>query len=177
MSSENRAVKPTTVEHVQIRLSRARELAAVCFAPFCWNSLAEISQHVLQVADGDFIEVDLFLLIAMSEWEKEQNCNRELFASIFTAADVNRDGVLSFDEFRTILKQVDPGLTHHEHFMLFEKATNRSSAAAGGSGEHNAAPFDARLDDTIAVEAFCSVLPEEGLTAEHYTRAAMAKSR
>jgi hypothetical protein len=134
---------------------------------------AERLAAVRQVANGEYIELDLLLLIAISAWEKEQNCNRELFASIFTAADINRDGVLSFEEFRTILKQIEPGLTHHEHFMLFQKATTRSSP--GESGESEGAL--AAQDDTIAVETFCNVLLEEGLTAEHYTRTAMAKSR
>ena len=154
---------------VMIHLSRVADVVERCFTSFSWNPIADVFEQVKKLADGDFIELDVFLIIAMTEWEKEQNCNRELFTSIFQAADINKDGVLSFEEFGNIICQIDPNVSARKQFLMFDRAVNLST-----QDPHQGTSSEATPEDAIIPDAFCSVCLAEGLSAEHYTKTRLA---
>ena len=61
-------------------------------------------------------------LVALAQWDLEVAHTTSTLESMFTAADVNGDGVLTFDEFSSLVWTIAPSFSAREVTVMFREA-------------------------------------------------------
>ena len=110
---------------------------------------------------GTYIDYDVLLDILVMEFEWVSNQLKEHLRCLFIKGDLNADGVLTLDEFTSILREVAPGVSNNRIHRMFKAALANTQES---SDDHNVGV------NTITPEAFVLTCGEYGvLSGDHRT--------
>ena len=118
----------------------------------------------------EIVDVDRLVAETLARWHAGRYALREQVSALFSAGDVNNDGVLSFDEFTQIVKLVLPAATPDRIWATFRDCVEASgtdgegdgSGGGGGGGGVDAAN-GLPEGGGITAEVFVSVVETHGL--------------
>jgi hypothetical protein len=87
------------------------EHMATLHAPSFDTVVAAVEGLKFELGGRVVIDVDRAIAVLVREYQAVRGALRSESASLFTAGDVNDDGVLSFDEFKEVVRVVMPSVS------------------------------------------------------------------
>ena len=119
--------------------------ALLCPAAACKSTVRSLFQHVhslhletfdeiVQLVDEmaterkgkSVVDVDLLVSRVLAKWHEGRHALRQQVGALFKAADVNGDGVLSYEEFATVVRLVQPSATEDRVWCAFRECVERT---------------------------------------------------
>ena len=113
------------------------------------------------------VDVDALVAAVLSQWHTGRSALREQVGALFSAGDINNDGVLSFDEFTALVKVVLPSATEERIWLAFRDCIDQGLTHYDDNepGEQG-----------IQADHFVSVIETHGLLGANFTQASLAKA-
>ena len=112
-----------------MRIKTATQLAHAVLGQHIGIRSAEFKHYLQRIKDmcqkaggRSYIDQEQLLSVCLDEWHKMDLRARETLGAMFTAGDVNCDGIMSLDEFAAIVKYVEPELSDRVIIAMFREA-------------------------------------------------------
>jgi len=74
------------------------------------------------------VQFDQFMELVTIKWEQELEHSKKTLESMFISADVDNDGILTFDEFSALVWSIKPGITQRQMTKMYEEAQAHSAS-------------------------------------------------
>ena len=81
-----------------------------------------------------WVDQEAFLQLGLAQWREATSKAKAILGALFTAGDVNGDGVFSFDEFCAVVRHIDPKLSTKKVMAIYRDADGGGGRGSGGGG-------------------------------------------